>query len=476
MEEKRGTDWNILFMRNIDEKKALIVMVLLISVTFLAGCGGVSQEKFDAALADKDTALAQVTTLQSSLTTVNAAKTKAEADLATAQAALTKADSDLASTTSQLSVSKAQVATLAAQVTTLTAQVATLEKQVTELKTAACSLTIDGKPFRFIGNNSIYFGYYREYGWNIEDAITAASQNGMKVIRIYLWFGDRPWAGVLEDMDMVLNIAAINGVYVIPVITDLCPFRSDVTKEEYFRVLPHGDLASQSALDSLKSLINTILNRKNTINGRVYKNDTIILAWDVANEPVLRYFTPSIIHDWLNKVTTYIKSLDQNHLVTFGVSGWQGDVFDQDRAYYEALNVPGLDFFSFHMYPPQGYSPPAMGKSDKYLDAIKARTNIFISMGKPVVLEEFGFTSYRQLVANLGREPNETELQQWLKVYKDQMDAAFSAGASGTMFWGWGVPDTKSVPLWWQNEDHDVTEKEFCAMIKNYVIPVSVNK
>jgi hypothetical protein len=159
--------------------------------------------------------------------------------------------------------------------------------------------------------------------------------------------------------------------------------------------------------------------------------------------------------------------------VTLGVAGWQGDIFDQNSAYYEALNVSGIDFFSFHTYPPGGYSAATSIESDSYLNEIKTRALTLLSMGKPVVMEEFGYTSYRTLVDNLGRSPNATELQRWLKVYADQMDTAFIAGVSGAMFWGWGVPGTKSITLWWRNEDHDITEVEFCNMIRNYVIPES---
>jgi mannan endo-1,4-beta-mannosidase len=84
-----------------------------------------------------------------------------------------------------------------------------------------------------------------------------------------------------------------------------------------------------------------------------YKDDTTIMAWDVANEPVLQWFDRATIHNWLSQATAYIKSIDPNHLVTLGTAGWAGDIFDQDKAYYEALDVTGLDFFSFHMYPPR---------------------------------------------------------------------------------------------------------------------------
>jgi uncharacterized lipoprotein NlpE involved in copper resistance len=77
------------------KNKALFtVMAILLVVLTLIGCGGVSQEDLDAAIAERDAAKGQVTTLQgqlntaqTSLTAANEAKTKAETDLATAQAA-----------------------------------------------------------------------------------------------------------------------------------------------------------------------------------------------------------------------------------------------------------------------------------------------------------------------------------------------------------------------------------------------------
>jgi hypothetical protein len=92
---------------------------------------------------------------------------------------------------------------------------------------------------------------------------------------------------------------------------------------------------------------------------------------------------------------------------------------------------------------------------------------MFLSMGKPVVLEEFGVGSERVL----GQPVSKATLADWLKAYKDQLDTVFAAGASGAMFWGWGVPETKTVPLWWRLEDHDRTETEFSALIRDYQIP-----
>jgi photosystem II stability/assembly factor-like uncharacterized protein len=334
---------------------------------------------------------------------------------------------------------------------------------------------LKGEPFRFIGANIPYFGFYPEYGYSIEEAIKSASETGISVIRIYVWFGDRPWAGTLEDIDLVLDIAARHGIYVIMTLTDCCQGEWGQDLEDYFRIVPHCDLTSKSALDSFKQYIDTVVTRQNTVNGRIYRQDTTIFAWDIANEPILHHYTPQETREWLEETSDYVKQLDPNHLVTIGTVGWLGDMYESYGPRYEALNVPSIDFFSFHMYPPAGYSPPGAGESDEYLDSIKFRAHTLLSMGKPVIMEEFGYEAQNHRVVLEAARQKAGGLQRWLNIYRYQMDTAFRAGVSGAMFWGWGVPETSWVPLWWKNEDHDITEQEFCDLIREYEFPTPVN-
>jgi endo-1,4-beta-mannosidase len=259
-----------------------------------------------------------------------------------------------------------------------------------------------------------------------------------------------------------LDIAAKNGVYVIATLTDCCCLGASwgKTPETYFPAVSYCDLADTSSLESFKGYIEAVLLRRNSVNGKIYRDDTTILAWDVANEPALQVFTDSELNTWLREVTSYVETLDPNHLITIGIDTG-GSLYNSDGPYYQALNVPDLDFFSFH------HNLPNYQLASQNLDPIKFRIEKFISMGKPVILEEFGVGSQRIL----RQDVDKNTLDNWVQAYKDQMDTAFSAGASGVMFWGWGTPDTRTVPLWWSLEDHDTTETEFCTLIKDYQIP-----
>ena len=323
--------------------------------------------------------------------------------------------------------------------------------------------TLKGEPFRFIGANSIYFGFYKGYGYSIEDAIKSAKDNGIKVLRIYLGFGENPWGGrTMEEYDKALEIASQNGMYVIAVLTDCCCFGGDwsQTQASYYTHVPYCSFNSASGLAAYKNYLDTILLRTNTVNGKIYKDDPTIMAWDVANEPTFQFSTDPEFHAWLAEVTSYIKTLDPNHLLTIGLEDGNS-LYDSDGPQYDVLNVPDLDFFSIH------YNLPPYTIVSQHLSGIKFRVEKFLSMGKPVILEEFGTGSRRIYGSNF----DPTALAKWVQGYKDQMDVAFSAGASGAIFWGWGVPETVFVPLWWRLEDHDVTETEFCAMIREYQFP-----
>jgi hypothetical protein len=337
--------------------------------------------------------------------------------------------------------------------------------QLAPVRVDGLSFTVDGKPFRFVGANAIYFGFYQDYGYSIEQAIRSAKENGIGVIRVYLGFGENTWGGKpFEEYDKVLDIAARNGVYVIATLTDCCCMGGSwsQTTDAYFSKVPYCNLTSTTDLASFEDYAKGIVMRKNTVNGKMYRDDTTILAWDLANEQALQLFSDSDLHAWLDAATKYIKSVDPNHLVTLGVDGSR-DVYNKPGPHYDALNVPNLDFFSFHYNLPNYYAVASN------LDSIRYRTEMLFSMKKPVILEEFGVGSERALPQAVNRNM----LDNWVQSYKDQMDTAFSSGASGVMFWGWGVPETKTVPLWWKLEDHDVTETEFTRLIKDYQIPAA---
>jgi endo-1,4-beta-mannosidase len=320
----------------------------------------------------------------------------------------------------------------------------------------APQLLVDGKPFRFIGANTINFFHYREHGLSIEDTIRTAKENGIRVIRIYL---DDAGCDRLPVADQTLDFAAKHGVMVIATLMDCCCAGS----KDYFKHRPKCMIADDAQLEAFKKRIEEILHHKNTVNGRIYREDRTILAWDLANELPLHLFSDSRFNFWLEEVSSHVKSLDPHRLLTIGIDA-ASDRWEEDGPHFDAINVSDLDFFSLHYNLPNHRGPLS-----SHLKAIRARIKKFRALGKPVVLEEFGTGSQRQLEDKDKLDPR--ALPNWLQGYKDQMDAAFSAGAAGVMFWGWGASEGSRLPHWWSVEDHHAGEVEFARLIREYRIP-----
>ncbi|CAG8472058.1 116_t:CDS:2, partial [Acaulospora colombiana] len=69
-----------------------------------------------------------------------------------------------------------------------------------------------------------------------------------------------------------------------------------------------------------------VINRRNTVNGIIYKDDSVIFSWELANEPqdIPKENGHEYMGKWIDSSAGYIKSLDENHLVTSGAEGKHG--------------------------------------------------------------------------------------------------------------------------------------------------------
>jgi mannan endo-1,4-beta-mannosidase len=140
-----------------------------------------------------------------------------------------------------------------------------------------------------------------------------------------------------------------------------------------------------------RHFLDFILNRKNTVNGIVYKNDPAILAWQLGNEfgsypgdRGLKYdeWSPKIL-EWSIEMAAYIKKVDPNHLVM--------EAGGADRE--KLIADPDIDVISDHLYEywnkmggkPYILSPLAL---DSY-NQCKGR--------KPLMIDEFGLGSFENV-------------------------------------------------------------------------------
>ncbi|MDD5130436.1 MAG: cellulase family glycosylhydrolase [Candidatus Omnitrophica bacterium] len=321
-------------------------------------------------------------------------------------------------------------------------------------------LVKEGKAFKFIGANAVNLVFYDDWDLDLQKAITQAKENNISVLRIYLNWG---WSKA-EDIDKIIDIARQNGIYLVLVLTDCCCSSDYSTEEKYFQGhAPFCNITNQESVKAFKKSIKQIIQRKNPINNRVYRDDPAILAWEIANELEYWRFSELESCQWVSEIARYIKSLDNRHPVTIGISINNAEAVN--KSLLRILSLPELDFFSFHFYPSAGGNEPS-GENTRKINSIIEK---LLSLGKPVIMSEFGFSN--SMVLNKKTRENPDTVDSYVSNFKEYMDQAFAAGCSGVMFWGWGVPESARVPMWWGKEDHSIANKKFCDFLKNYQIP-----
>jgi hypothetical protein len=251
------------------------------------------------------------------------------------------------------------------------------------------------KELRFISCNIPNLHYLEDYmpfrepnpwklpdEFEIKDALTAIEQMGGKVTRAYVISvkkeEDRPEIirhveapGVFNEkafavLDKALETANKTGVRVIIPFVDNWQWWGGPKEYAAFRGKKPGDFWTDTLLIAdFKKTIEYVINRKNTFTGRLYKDDMAILAWETGNELKCPF-------KWTKEISSYIKSIDTNHLVIDGAS--------YDKVPEEAIDFDGTDILTTHHYA----SPAATIKNI-------LKNKEIINGKKPYFVGEFGF-------------------------------------------------------------------------------------
>ncbi len=223
---------------------------------------------------------------------------------------------------------------------------------------------------------------------------------------------------------------------------------------------------SKEANKSYRNYIQSLINRKNTVSKILYRNDPTIMSWQLANEPRpgngeqgKKNF--KIFSNWINETAVYIKSLDQNHLVSTGNEGTAGCIGSAEL-FKEIHHFESVDYMTFHLwvlnwswFDPLKAEETFPEATRKALEYIKEHIGYADEVRKPIVIEEFGIprdehafssntsTSYRDKFYNM----------LFNEIYKY---AKAGGPLVGSNFWGWGgfgkVRETEKAE-WKQGDD-----------------------
>jgi len=335
----------------------------------------------------------------------------------------------------------------------------------------------NGKPFRFVGAN-IAVMYRDEDRERMPETLRQAAQAGIKVVRVWAYgeggpndvkpvadFADWPrnhsfrlmpgqWnEEAFVHLDKVIAEAAKNDILVQLCLVNWWRDTGGVT--QYLRWAGINDAADDSfpfGINKEKAILfysnpetrrlyrehlEKLATRTNSITGVAYRDDPTIFGWELMNEAQIITGHWAERRAWISEMSTYLKSLDPNHMIAPGDWGYRSSA--ERREWLADHNMPTIDYCDVHHYPRDDH--------DLFVDSPKAlkefienRAAASFSINKPIVLGEFGmsvdgFKGFSEV--------------DWFKGF---FEGSLRAGAAGAMFWiftpdprrGYGV--TYSTP------------------------------
>jgi mannan endo-1,4-beta-mannosidase len=331
---------------------------------------------------------------------------------------------------------------------------------------------LDGKDFHFAGSNAYYFSFNGDLR-DTEDGMQAAKDAGLKVFRTW-GFNDKnatynpeglpkyggEGAGTTEvvyqrwyngtstinlaPFDKVVTAATNTGIKLIVALTNNW---ADYGGMDVYTVnlggRYHDDFYHVPVIkEHFKRYIKEMVTR--------YKDSPAIMAWELGNEPrcgadAVRNLPRSadgcnaeVMSEWIDEMSTYIKSLDPIHLVTWGGEGgfniesddWAYNGRDGGDFDYE-LTLESIDFGVFHSY------PDWWSKTTDWVSQwIRDHAESGRKAGKPVVHEEYGWMTPAARKEYLGKENNITRLEAIGEWQRTGVDEKLS-----DMFWQFGYSD-----------------------------------
>ncbi|KAI7886579.1 glycoside hydrolase, partial [Lichtheimia hyalospora FSU 10163] len=287
------------------------------------------------------------------------------------------------------------------------------------------TFTLGDSKFYFEGTNAYYLMTSAQS--DVQDLFKQASAAKLPVVRTWLfnsgsddvWFqkwdkdsnkmiiNDDDETG-LGRMDYVVQQAAKNNIKVIFAFTNNW---QDYGGMDYYTQNMGGQYhddfyTNKDIIGAYKAYIEHILNRENKLTGKAYKDDPAIFGWELSNEPRCEgggslkkssNCNTDTITKWADDISTYIKSIDKNHLVAVGDEGFFNDASSSDWPYnggngidFDALiALENIDFGTFHLYPDSWEENYDTWATQWIKDHISSQ----MDAGKPVIMEEYGVSA-----------------------------------------------------------------------------------
>ena len=217
-------------------------------------------------------------------------------------------------------------------------------------------IKISGDKFLLNSNEFTFFGFNAYYlqsesgdparRYIVDEVYKSAVNISVNVIRTWAFYESSSFSNPsvirknpyetqesgLVALDYVLQKAKENGIYLILTLSNNYSAFSGIPKYIVWanQIKLNGSenhshnefFVNDSLKQWFKFYIELILNRTNTFNGMKYKDDPTIFSWEIMNEAENSSENFNIIKDWYEEISSFIRSIDQNHLITTGENGY----------------------------------------------------------------------------------------------------------------------------------------------------------
>lgn len=328
------------------------------------------------------------------------------------------------------------------------------------VRTQGSRFVIDGRPFRFVGAN-VSVMYRDDDRARMPETLRQAAQAGISVVRVWASgeggpgdigpvadFNDWPrthpfrWAPgkwneeAFVHLDSVIAESARNKILVQLCLVNWWRDTGGVTQylrwagindaaDEKFRVGINPERAmlfytNDETRRLYREHVEKLATRRNTVTGVLYRDDPTIFGWELMNEAQSVTSRWDERRAWFAEMSTYLKSLDPNHVIAPGDWGYRTAA--ERREWLRDHQLPNIDYCDVHNYPRDDLdsfvdSPAALR------EFIENRAAAALAIKKPLVFGEFG----------MGVEGYKGFSQaDWYRAY---LDGNVLAGSAGAMFW-----------------------------------------
>jgi mannan endo-1,4-beta-mannosidase len=295
---------------------------------------------------------------------------------------------------------------------------------------------LHNRTFYFAGTNNYYLHYQSHF--MIDDVLKNAVAMGLPVIRLWGFldgaasngFVMQPTSGVYpeagyEPFDYTVSRAAQLGLkLVVVLVNNWDNFGGMDQYVTWFGGQSHDEFyTNENIKAAYKQYVQHFIHRKNRYTGRELIHEPAIMTWELANEPRCQS-DPSgdTLFNWVQEMSTFIKSMDRHHLVAVGDEGFYNYPGNTDWTrsggsgvdWKRLIALPTIDYGTMHLY------PDGWGKDETWaLQWITDHIHDGHAEHKPVVLEEYGWADLTTRDA----------------IYKAWTDTVYQEGGNGDQFW-----------------------------------------